>query len=255
VRSPPTQYATEVNLRARQRLWELSRYDPPFSLYPWVIELAALRGNEAILEVGCGNGPYLERVTAVGLDVSLGMLAAARRRARGPLVAGDAVALPFGRESFDVVLAPHMLYHVEDRPEAMRELRRVLRAGGVCIAVTNGVHNHRELVELVEAVVGHDWRWRQPSVSGFSLENGAGQLRSAFAHVERVDSPPVVVTVSDARALADYVASVGDYYETEVAEWLSWAEVVEECRRRASEVIDRDGAFKISAAVGAFICR
>jgi SAM-dependent methyltransferase len=255
VRPPPTQYTTDANLRARQRLWEVSPSRPPFSLYPWVLELARLRGGEAVLEVGCGNGPYLEKVRAVGLDLSVGMLDAARHRAKGPLVAGDVVALPFDRGCFDVVLAPHMLYHVEERVSAVRELRRVLRPGGVCIAVTNGEENHRELGALLEAVVGHGWSWRTPATAGFSLENGADQLRSAFASVERVDCPSVVVTVTDARVLADYIASVGDHYEAEVAEWGSWAEIVEECRRRATDVIDREGAFGISKSVGAFVCR
>ncbi len=91
MRPSPTQYATEDNLAARQRLWAVSRYEPAFSLYQPVVAVAGLRGGEAILEVGCGNGAYLELVEAVGLDVSVGMLAAARRRVGGPLVAGDVV--------------------------------------------------------------------------------------------------------------------------------------------------------------------
>ena len=81
MRPPPTQYATEDNLAARQRLWAISRYEPAFSLYPWVLGLAGLRGGEAVLEVGCGNGSYLELVEAVGLDVSPGMVAVCARSA------------------------------------------------------------------------------------------------------------------------------------------------------------------------------
>jgi SAM-dependent methyltransferase len=149
-----TQYATDANLRARQRLWQISPRVPPFALYPWVIGLLGLRGSEAVLEVGCGNGGYLELITAVGLDSSPGMLQAARSRARGTLVCGDASALPFSDLSFDTVLAAHMLYHVEDRLSAVMEMRRVLVPGGVCVAVTNSQDNHAEMVRLVEQVVG-----------------------------------------------------------------------------------------------------
>ncbi len=171
MRPSPTQYATENNPAARQRLWAVSRYEPAFALYHWVIAVAGLRGGEAILGVGCGNGAYLELMEAVGLDVSVGVLAAARRRARGPLVAGDVARLPLATSSFDVVLAAHMLYHVDDRATAALEIRRVLRPSGVLVAVTNRESNHPGLMELVDEVMGNGWRWLRPSDNAFSLEN------------------------------------------------------------------------------------
>lgn len=254
-RPPPTQYATDVNLRARQRLWEISQREPPFSLYPWVLELAGCREGDRVLEVGCGNGGYLALVEAVGLDISLGMLASAAERTSGPLVCGDVEKLPFADGSFAVVLAPHMLYHVADRTAAVHELRRVLDRGGTCVAVTNGEGNHRELVRVVEAVVGHGWRWQRPSDTVFSLENGADQLRTAFRRVDRVDCPSGVVRVTDADALAAYVESVGDHYQSEVAAWTTWEEVVERCGRRVGEIIAEQGGFKIATSMGAFVCR
>jgi SAM-dependent methyltransferase len=252
--TPATQYATDVNLRARQRLWAISRRDPAFELFPWVVDLAGVAPTDDVLDVGCGNGSYLELVRAVGLDLSIGMLDAARRRTSGPLVCASADRLPLHDASFDVVLAPHMLYHVDDRISAVRELRRVLRPGGTCVAVTNGEANHAELVRMVEDVVGRGWRWQRPADTSFSLENGGAQLRSAFASVERVDCPASVVSVDDADALADYVASVGDHYAAEVAGWTTWAAVVEECRARASRAIAGDGAFTVTTSVGAFLC-
>jgi len=67
------------------------------------------------------------------------MLAAARSRAGSHvfLIAGDAQWLPFADASFDCILAMHMLYHVPDRDLAIAEMRRVLRPGGVLLALTN----------------------------------------------------------------------------------------------------------------------
>jgi SAM-dependent methyltransferase len=255
VQAGSSQYATEDNLAARQRLWKISSRRPPFSLFSWALELARIRAGERLLEVGCGNGAYLEYLDAVGLDLSMGMLAAARERARGPLVARDAMTLPFVSGSFDLVLAAHMLYHVTERNRAVSELRRVLRGSGRCIVVTNGERNMGELVRMVEGVVGHGWRWRRSSEVAFSLENGADQLRVAFDEVDRVDCPEGVVQVTDARALGDYLRSIGDTYEGQVISWTTWDGVVEECQRQVAAAVELEGAFPLSSSMGAFVCR
>ena len=50
----------------------------------------------------------------------------------------DAMDLPFEDASFDAVVAMWMLYHVPDLDVALAEVRRVLRPGGLFVAVTNG---------------------------------------------------------------------------------------------------------------------
>jgi len=247
----PEQYATDDNLRARQRLWQISPRRPPFDLHSWVVGLARLQGDEAVLDLGCGNGHYLELIDAVGLDRSVGMLAAARGRTGGPLVAGDATSLPFATNAFDVVLAAHMLYHVDDRQASAAEIRRVLRPFGVCVAVTNGERNQHELVRVVEAAAGNGWRWRRLT-DAFSLENGFDQLRAHFRQVDLVLSPPGVVKVTDVDAVADYLRSVSDFYEDEIEG--SWEDLVHRSAAEVSRVIEAEGAFTVTMSVGAFVC-
>lgn len=254
---PGSQYATDANLRARQALW--TRSEPPFSLMEWVLDLAGLHGDEAVLDVGCGNGAYLtalgdrgHRGPVVGLDASAGMLAAVT--AAVSLVVGDAQRLPLRTASFDVVLAPHMLYHVPDRRAAAAELRRVLRPGGRCLAVTNGADSFGELRAVVEATVGGGWRWERPAETVFCLENGAPQLADAFDVVERVDTPPRTVLVDDPDALAAYLASTRDHYEDRLPPG-RWDEVVEAGRRFAAEAVAREGVLRLTPYAGAFVCR
>jgi ubiquinone/menaquinone biosynthesis C-methylase UbiE len=250
--NPSTQYRTDDNLRARQTLWMTSRREPPGDFFEWVLGVADVQPGESVVEVGCGNGEYVARLGCIGMDLSPGMLAAARARVTAPLVGGDAQAIPFADAAFDVVLAPHMLYHVPDRAMAARELRRVTRPGGRCIAVTNSSSNHAEMVRLVEEIVGDGWRWRRPSDVAFSVENGAEQLRAGFDSVETVWAPAATFFVTDADAFAAYVGSIADAYQDQVA--MPFAEVVAECRRRVAAVIERDGAFPITARSGAFVC-
>jgi len=98
---------------------------------------AELRGET--LEVGIGSGlnlpGYSPSVTrAVGVDVSAGMLAVARRRAGNversiDLVQADAGSLPFPDSSFDTVAISLALCTVPDPADALRELARVCRPG------------------------------------------------------------------------------------------------------------------------------
>lgn len=258
--NPPAQYATDANLGARQRLW--ARQRPTFDLVGWVLDLAGLRAaaTERVLDVGCGNGLYLAElrrrgIRAVGCDLSPGMLAAAAPHPE--LVNGDVTALPFAPAACDVVLAPHMLYHVADRATAARELRRVLRPGGRCVVVTNGRDHMGALRTLVEGAVRRTtpgWEMRNPSTHTFSLENGAEQLGAGFDHVDAVrpsDVAPVVLT--DAGVAADYVASVGDHYQPETSR--PWDDVVEDVRAAVQRRIDETGAFVVSGDTGAFLCR
>jgi SAM-dependent methyltransferase len=254
---PAGQYATDANLRSRQSLW--TRMEPDIQLVPWVLDLAGLAGDEAVLDVGCGNGAYLtalvergHRGPVTGVDASTGMLAAVT--AAVPLANGDVRALPFPAATFDVALAPHMLYHVPDRRAAAAELRRVVRTGGRCLAVTNGTGNLAELVAVVEAAAGGGWRWRRPAETLFSLEDGGEQLGTAFGVVERVDLPPRRVVVEDAGTVAAYLESVRDHYEDQLPPG-RWDHVVEEGRRWAAETIAAEGALRMSTSMGAFFCR
>lgn len=246
-------YASDDNLRARQRFWQASRREPFFNLHSWVLGVARLTGSERVLDLGCGNGAYLELIDAIGVDASLGMLGAARSRSGNPLVAGDAVALPLASAAFDVVLAAHMLYHVEDRPSAIAEMRRVLAPSGTLIAVTNSGHNQWEMVELVEGVVGGGWKWRRPSDVVFSLENGEAQLRAAFSSVTTVMCPRGALLVTDADALGSYLDSVGGVYQDKIE--VAWNDVVRECVARVRDLIERTGSFRLTSAAGAFVCR
>lgn len=248
-----TQYATDANLAARQALWTLSPRDGHVDVWRWMADQVE---GARVVEIGCGNGRFLEHIDGcIGLDLSPGMLGAARTRARGPLLCGDAQDLPFPDDVLDTVLAPMMLYHVPDRVRAVREMRRVLRPGGVMVASTNSGAAQAELRSMVEDIVGNGWRWQRPSDHEFSMENGADQLRVAFDSVERHDYESNVVHVVDADLLADYVGSVRDPYEEMVSSWIAWDDVVEEARRRAGEAIARDGSFDVTLRGGAFICR
>jgi SAM-dependent methyltransferase len=92
-----TQYKTDANLAARQSIYAYQH--PRINLAARVLDLAAPAPSDIIVDVGCGNGMYLAELSkrgragrVLGVDLSLGMLAAARDRLSGLGVAADAVA-------------------------------------------------------------------------------------------------------------------------------------------------------------------
>ena len=112
--------------------------------------LGALRPGQRLLDVGCGPATLTcdlaDRVApgeVVGLDASAEVIAMARAEAAGRGVhnvsfqVGDAYALPFADDSFDVVHAHQVLQHLTDPVAALREMRRVTVPGGI-VAVRDG---------------------------------------------------------------------------------------------------------------------
>jgi ubiquinone/menaquinone biosynthesis C-methylase UbiE len=173
------------------------------------------------------------------------------------LVNADVTALPLTTASFDLVLAPHMLYHVDDREQAAAELRRVTAPSGRCIVVTNGATHMRSLRSVLETAVQTatpGWEMRSPSTHAFSLDNGTETLRSAFDSVRVVrPSTESTVSITDASIAAGYVASIADYYAGETAR--PWSDVVEDVRTAVQDEIHASGSFVVSGVTGAFVCR
>ena len=251
------QYADDRNLAARQRLWQISRSEPELDFNRWSVDLVEPRAGDVVLDAGCGNGRPLRLLretgcAVVGVDRSFGMLQTA-----GAVSAavGDVQALPFATSAFDAAAAFMMLYHVPDRMGAAAELRRVVRPGGVVIATTSSKDNQPELRDLVEAAVGSGWVWTRPSASSFSLESGADILGTAFESVELVRAPDRRIFITDADAMAGYVASTEDHYAHSLPAGRRWGDVVDAVRQATAQAITDRGVFVVTARLGALVCR
>ncbi len=205
------QYRTAANLAARQSVYAFQR--PRIDLPATVLSLARLDGTELVADIGCGNGTYLAELgrrghggAAVGVDLSAGMLKAARGAAPAAWVLrGDAARLPLADGCADVALAPHMLYHVPDPLAAITELRRVTRAGGRVLVVLNGTGHLRELRDLVATEIGpaRAGGW----VERLRLDEGQEMLRSVFGAVERHDFT-AELALTDSAPVAAYIRSM-----------------------------------------------
>ncbi|HKC78175.1 MAG TPA: methyltransferase domain-containing protein [Gaiellaceae bacterium] len=239
------QYATNANLRARIALHDCySR--TPVSYPHWIFDGYSFGDEADVLEVGCGDGNIwrenLERIPPgwrlTLTDFSSGMVDAARAVLgdRAKYAVADAQDIPFPDESFDAVIANHMLFHIEDRPQALGEIARVLRPGGKFRATTIGRKHLHELRELVPPQPESQWaRVRER----FMIEQVADELAPFFVHVEIERVPgPEDLEVTDLEILLDFVRSRGDVEE----------EDLEPLRRAYEREFAERGFFTVSRA-------
>ena len=191
------QYKDSSNLDARALIHQRFSTNP-YGWFNWIFDaLVKLPSDAVILEVGCGPAylwshcanriPTGWRITLS--DLSPGMVDAAWRNL---VVTGrsfkfeqiDAESIPYPDESFDAVIANHMLYHVPDRHQAIHEIVRVLRPGGHLIATTVGQSHLLELHKWLQHA--HIDKAFEEFSRLFTLENGMEQLKPFFSDVTMI---------------------------------------------------------------------
>ena len=186
-----------------------------------MLALAALRPGERVLDIACGTGLVTFRAAeAIGShgfvaasDISEDMVAsiaaaAAARGLAGDFRRMDAEALQHPDAGFDAVLCALGLMYVAEPPNALREMRRVLRPGGRAAVAVWGARRNcgwAEIFPIVERRTASD-----VCPMFFALGTGstmADEFRSAgFADVreERI-SVPIVFPTSDAAIGAAFI--------------------------------------------------
>ena len=156
---------------AQQRLWAQE-----------LIGKLALRGDEAVLDVGCGDGKVSAEIAAgvpagrvVGIDLSAEMIALAQARfpagdySNLTFQQEDASRLPFAEE-FDVVFSNATLHWLRDHRPALQGIARSLKPGGKILLQMGGKGNAAAIVETIEALLGQaEWA---PHFAGFAFPYG-----------------------------------------------------------------------------------
>ncbi|MHB9860507.1 class I SAM-dependent methyltransferase [Streptomyces sp. YIM S03343] len=248
-------YNSDRDLAARQSLyqWQTPHYDLPGIVAE---QLSGVRGR--VVDVGCGNGKFIQRLredrtdlALLGLDIAPGILAGVP----GPVAVADATRLPLATGSVDAALALHMLYHVPDIPQAVRELSRVVARDGLVIASTNSDRDKAELDDLWQRaagdVLGTGHGPARISLSArFSLEKAPAFLGEEFGRVETIELPGTV-RVHDPDPVIAHMASYrawADQHE------VPFEATIERARAILVDHIGQHGAFEIMCLGGILVC-
>lgn len=258
------QYATADKLRARWDLFALSV--PKIDIHQTGLDRLRLKGREDILEVGCGDGHVLLNLRRqghagrlVGLEISSGMfqdsVAVQQRERRQPPVefmVGSADQLPFPDQSFAVILAFFMLYHMSDIPKTLGEWSRVLNDGGKVLIATASALNkpkNKKLKQLVERVIG---KTTAPYLSAsFNLENGVEQLAGILKVVDTFIYEGKLKLTTAAPYL-NAMNSVRDLYDPAPSD-AQWDQAVQAVKAEVEKEIAEQGYFTDDVRRGFFI--
>ena len=204
---------TEGHRSGEPKEWNAAAYhvlsDPQFAWGRRVLERVALRGDEQVLDAGCGSGrltrELASRITTgfvVACDLSENMTRKARETlgdvAPHSMVCANLTALPF-RDAFDLVFSTATFHWIRDHDLLFRELRGALREGGRLEAQCGGGPNLADIHARANALREQDpFRryfvgWNDPWLFATPAETDTRLQRAGFAKshcwMERAPTP------------------------------------------------------------------
>lgn len=255
------EYESAFNLQTRIRMHDSFSINP-YKWHHWLFDQLIFPDCSAILELGCGDGTLWQRnasripedwdVTLT--DLSEGILNDAKEGLKDCLSpdrfrfsSADARSIPFPDASFDAVLANHMLYHVSERHQALKEIRRVLKPGGKLFASTMGRRHMIEVKGFLSKLNPNYDFGRQDFACEFGLENGEDQLDAAGFIDIRLQRYEDALKVTEAKPLLDYIRTTPGGRENFTDSRLSKLEAI------LNESIRLHGAIHITKEVGLFV--
>ena len=211
------QYKSDKNLNIRSNLhsYNINRIDSD----KWCFNQINFPSDARVLELGCGTGKFwlknkenIDKSLDITLsDFSKSMLKIAKDKLKEvdykfKYEEINMENIPYEDNSFDVVIAEHMIYFAPNVEKALSEIRRVLKTGGVLYASANSCETMAELNKLVEkfdSSLGID---NNGYSTRFELENGEGILKKHFNSVE-VEILEGKIIVNKAEPVVSYKAS------------------------------------------------
>ncbi|WP_160686987.1 methyltransferase domain-containing protein [Clostridium sp. C2-6-12] len=240
------QYKNSANLSARISLHDLFSTNK-YGWHKWFYDQLDLCEDMTVLELGCGNGSlWIRNVDRIPknckitlTDISEGMLEDARQNLgdyskKLNFNRVDAQNIPYEDNSFDVVIADHIFYHISDKQKALSEIKRVLKPKGYLYLATIGKNHLIELRELLKEFKSNIVIAQSDFAEDFGLENGATQISNYFDTIELLRYEDSLI-VSEIEPIINYLYSTtGNSKEILVGENLKNFESFVESKMKAT---------------------
>ena len=217
-KSLKNQYQNATNISSRINLHSLYSQNKQ-GWFPWIFQQCHIKPRLRILELGCGDGTLWtdnlalipEDISITLSDISSGMLRDARRAigssdTRFAFRAFDCKKIPYKDESFDLVIANHVLFYCDDIPVVLKEVCRVLSPEGHFLCSAYGKAHMQEVSQLVEDFDDRIVLSADKLYERFGRENGRKILEPFFPDAKWLSYEDFLL-VQDAEPLISYVLS------------------------------------------------
>lgn len=211
------QYKNATNISARIRLHRNYSVNQE-GWFPWLFSNLHLKPGMKILELGAGNGALWSQniakvsknVTIVLSDISEGILADARKtigdHPQFQYSVFNAQKIPFADNTFDLVIANHMLFYCDDIPKALQEVRRVLKSGATFTCSTYSQKHMHEITDLVQNYNANIVLSSTNLYERFGLDNGRQILQPYFKDIS-CHKYQDAIELSDSMPIISYILS------------------------------------------------
>lgn len=212
------QYQNATNISARIQLHHLYSTNQQ-GWFPWIYEQCDITSDMKVLELGCGDGTlWINNKSLIPDDISIclsdiseGMLRDARRTigpddTRFEFKAFDCNNIPYHDESFDLVIANHVLFYCSDIPQVCKEINRVLKPGGRFLCSTYGKQHMIEITRLVQSFDSRILLAAENLYDLFGLDNAEQLLSPYFSKMFQKDYEDSLI-VTESEPLIAYILS------------------------------------------------
>lgn len=213
-----TQYLNANNINARIYLHKLYSENKQ-GWFPWIFDNMRLSPGMNVLELGCGNGAlWTENTSRIPdacitlSDISEGMLRDTKRLLTDCGINGflfnafDCHSIPYNDNSFDLIIANHLLFYCDDIDKVCSEIQRTLKPGGTFVCSTYGSNHMKEINILIYEFDDRIVLSADKLFEKFGLDNGESILSKHFSSVEKRIYPDSL-TVDAPEPLIDYILS------------------------------------------------
>jgi trans-aconitate methyltransferase len=170
-----------------------------------LISELTLKGNEVILDLGCGDGILTEQLSAlvpngkiIGIDASIGMINTAKKleKENVSFICMDINNMSFINQ-FDVIFSNAALHWVKNHRKLLENSLTALRAGGIIKWNFAGDGNCSNFFDTVKAVmkedeykvyfIGFEWPWFMPTKTEYEELTANTQFKMIDIRFENAD--------------------------------------------------------------------
>jgi ubiquinone/menaquinone biosynthesis C-methylase UbiE len=251
-------YRKSNRLKSRKSLYIEYGY-PKTDIFEDMFNTYQLKGDEAILDIGCGFGDLIIRLKKeghrgklTGIDISEGMIKEAKENSKGLDIqfgVSNAEELPFKKETFDLIICKHSLYHFELK-KAIREIERCLKPEGILIFTLNSYsQKSRYYSEKYKSLISKELDNFNFLDTGNNLNFESYHKYFKGFHILKEVKIHRYIILEESTPFVEYMSTFKEHWDP-IPSQRAWEEALGVVRKDIDNIIKKDGKFEEKASFG-----